>query len=239
MDNSPSPHSLDAICKSNIDFVILDQEHGSISANDLLPLINVAKAHNVAPIVLTSHVNLQLAQTALDAGCYGVQFPNINNLDDAIEASSITKYPPIGTRGFSPFVPASNYTNNGIGWNKEQNNSLSLLLNIEGKESIRQVSSICKLDNIDCLFVGLFDLSKSLGIPGEVKDKRVMDLLREVVELAAINGTSVGTIATSLDDIDQFYEIGVNYIVYMVDMNVLKEAYDTIANRFNAISKSK
>ena len=47
---SPSPHSLDAICKSNIDFVILDQEHGSISANDLLPLINVAKAHNVAPI---------------------------------------------------------------------------------------------------------------------------------------------------------------------------------------------
>ena len=166
-----------------------------------------------------------------------VQFPNINNLDDAIEASPITKYPPIGTRGFHHlFQHLTTQIMESDG--KEQNNSLSLLLNIEG-ESIRQVSSICKLDNIDCLFVGLFDLSKSLGIPGEVKDKRVMDLLREVVELAAINGTSVGTIATSLDDIDQFYEIGVNYIVYMVDMNVLKEAYDTIANRFNAISKSK
>ena len=64
----PSPHSLDAICRSQIDFVILDQEHGSITSSDLLPLINTAIRHNTVPIVRPSNIDLQLCQTALDSG---------------------------------------------------------------------------------------------------------------------------------------------------------------------------
>ena len=166
----PSPHSLDAICRSQIDFVILDQEHGSITSSDLLPLINTAIRHNTVPIVRPSNIDLQLCQTALDSGAFGLQFPNINNKDDACLAASYSKYPPLGIRGFSPFVPASSYLNNGIEWNSSANEDNSIILNIEGKDAIRNAEDICMINDCDCIFIGLFDLSKALGIPGKVKD---------------------------------------------------------------------
>ncbi|MDC2993765.1 aldolase/citrate lyase family protein [bacterium] len=229
----PSCHSLDAICREAIDFVILDQEHGSITQSDLLPLINTSLANQVAPIVRPSLVLKDATQYALDSGAYGVQFPNIDCIEDAHVCVDYVKYPPIGSRGYSPFVPASGYKNNGPAWNQLKNDETILVLNIEGQDAIQDVEKICRLDQVDCIFVGLFDLSKSLGIPGQVNNPKVSNLLQNIVDCARNNGKSVGTIATSNDSMKRCLEMGANYIVYMVDTYMLRHSYSSVLAQFH------
>ena len=117
-----------------------------------MPLVNITTKNNTAPLVRTSNINLQSSQTALDSGAFGIQFPNINNIEDAIEACSCTKYPPLGKRGFSPFVAASDYINNGADWNNQQNADNCVVLNIEGVEAVNNVEEIL-IEDLDCILL--------------------------------------------------------------------------------------
>ncbi len=229
---SPSVHSLNAICSSGIDFVILDQEHGSISANNLLPLINTVRANNCNALVRPASINKYAIQQALDNGADGIQVPNVENERDARRVVEYSKYPPVGTRGYSPFVPSSNYTNNGSKWNIEMNNKLVTGINVEGEEGISNIDLIMKIKELDVIFVGLFDLSKALGIAGDVENILVTEKLKEVIQTGNQYGKSIGTIATSVEHMQFLMKTGVNFIVYMVDMNVLHSSYETIYNRF-------
>ena len=229
---SPSVHSLDAICSSEIDFVILDQEHGSITNNDLLALINTSKSRGVNALVRPSHISKESIQHALDQGADGVQVPNIESKEDAIRVVQYSKYPNLGTRGYSPFVASSNYINNGSEWNNKINKRLITGINVEGKEAIKNIESILEINELDIIFVGLFDLSKAMGIPGQVHDSRVVEKLKSVTKLCRKKNISIGTIATSFEHMNFLLNLGVNFIVYMVDMNVLSNSYRDINKYF-------
>ncbi|MAR84919.1 MAG: hypothetical protein CL869_01825 [Cytophagia bacterium] len=229
---SPSPHSLNAICSSKLDFVILDQEHGAISNNDLLPLINTCKSNKVSCLVRPSSIDKYAIQHALDQGADGIQVPNIESKEDAQKVIEFSKYPPLGSRGYSPFVPSSDYQNNGSEWNYKMNNSLVTGINVEGKEAISNIGDILNLSNLDVVFVGLFDLSKAMGIPGDVHNIKVTNKLKEVINEGKKRNISIGTIATSLDHMEELINLGVNFVVYLVDMNVLKDSYLNIKNSF-------
>ena len=229
---SPSVNSLEAICSAEIDFVILDQEHGAITNKDLLPLINTSKSKGVNVLVRPSHISKESIQHALDQGADGVQVPNIENKNDAMKVIKFSKYPPMGNRGYSPFVPSSNYVNNGSIWNHEMNKKLITGINLEGIEAIENIESILEIEELDIIFVGLFDLSKALGIPGMVDDKSVINKLKHVIKLCKGKNISIGTIATSIENMDFLLQLGVNFIVYMVDMNVLCNSYMQINRSF-------
>ena len=229
---SPSVHSLNAICSSDIDFVILDQEHGAISNNDLLPLINSCKANNVSTLVRPASIDKTAIQHALDQGADGIQVPNIENKSDAQTVLNYAKYPPTGSRGYSPFVPASNYKNNGPNWNDLTNKELITGINVEGEEAIRDIDNILTLENLDIIFVGLFDLSKAMGCPGDVHNPKITKQLKEVVKKGKSQKISIGTIATSTKHMEELISYGVNFIVYLVDMNVLANSYAKICSDF-------
>ena len=233
---SPSPHSLSAICSSRIDFVILDQEHGAISNNDLLPLINTCKSYRVASLVRPPSIDKYAIQHALDQGADGIQVPNIENSEDAQKVVDYSKYPPNGTRGYSPFVPASDYVNNGSKWNVQMNESLVTGINVEGNDAISNIEDILSIPKLDVVFIGLFDLSKALGIPGDVHDKKVTNKLKEVINEGKKRNISIGTIATSENHMKELIDLGINFIVYLVDMNVLKDAYSSINKSFKKLT---
>lgn len=234
---SPSTHSLSAICSSKIDFVILDQEHGAISNNDLLPLINTCKSYNVANLVRPSSIDKYSIQHALDQGADGIQVPNVESIIDAKQVIEFSKYPPMGSRGYSPFVPSSNYINNGAEWNKKMNDNLITGINVEGNDGIKDIKNILSLKDLDIVFVGLFDLSKSMGIPGDIHNPKVIEKLKEVIDEAKKRNISIGTIATSKSHMRELIKFGVNFIVYLVDMHVLNDSYANIKKLFDEYIK--
>ena len=119
-------------------------------------------------------------------------------------------------------------------------NSRSLLItgiNVEGDEAIQNIEEILQLENLDIIFVGLFDLSKAMGIPGDVFNKKVKLKLKDVIEKTKKKNISIGTIATSKDHINELISLGVNFIVYLVDMNVLSNAYTEIKESFDKFNE--
>ena len=139
---SPSPHSLNAICSSKIDFVILDQEHGAISNNDLLPLINTCKSNKVSCLVRPSSIDKYAIQHA-GSGADGIR----SKCGEQRAASyRFFKYP-FGSRGYSPFVPSSTQNHDQIGIINE---FTVTGINVEGKDVPANISDIL-LTNLDVI----------------------------------------------------------------------------------------
>ena len=231
---SNSNKVLDSICSSGIDFAILDNEHGSISSTDLESLVITCKSRKVTSIFRPSNNDLGKIQHALDAGCNGIQVPNVESKKMAEDVVRNVKYPPIGNRGFSPFVPVGNYDkdNSQSIIDKGINNTI-ICINIEGADGIKDFKNIIKTQFIDIAFIGVFDITKMLGIPGQIENEKVKNILKECAHVAKEEGKFIGTIATSLNQAKEYIDLGMKYIVYSVDMYEIKKVYSSVIDVLN------
>ena len=191
------------------------------------------ESRGVSPIMRVGDIERSFIQNALDIGMHGIQVPNVDTKQNAADVVKFSKYPPMGDRGFSPFTRAGDYSiHNATTLTKTANKNTAVILNIEGKDAVRNFDAILAVENADVYFVGLFDLSKALGVPGEVSHPKVIEALGEIINKADAAGKYVGTIATSQEKMQQFLQMGVKYMVYLVDCEILRSGYESIVNSF-------
>lgn len=231
----PSVVTADIIASSGLDFMILDREHGPLSFETAQAMAMACDSRGVSPLMRVGDIERSFIQNALDIGVHGVQVPNVDTAIQARDVVRLSKYPPLGERGFSPFTRAGDYSiHNGSRLTQTANENTAVVLNIEGNDAVAHLDEILEVKGPDVIFVGLFDLSKALGIPGQVDDARVLELLRQIVDKAKRCGIHVGTIATNHEKVRAFVGMGMSYIVYLVDCDVLRGAYSEAAEVFRA-----
>jgi len=224
---------VDIIASTGLNFIVIDAEHGSISYETAQTFVSICQSHNVSPIMRLGEVNESLILRALDIGVHGVQIPNIQTVDDAKLLVRYAKYPPIGNRGLSPYTKAGLYdVKNAARLVETANSNTILIANIEDETGLKNIESIVKVDGLDVVFIGLFDLSKSLGIPGEVRHERVLSKLEWAVDIVHKFGKKIGSIATTPEMLTLLKSKGVDYITYSVDSGVVKESYQSIVKKF-------
>ena len=206
----------------------MDQYHLKHSRNG-----NGMRVKNVSPIMRVGGIIEADILKALDIGMHGIQIPNVHSVDDVKKIIELSKYPPLGNRGFSPFTRAGNYSiNSSTSLTKKANKNSLVAINIEGLEAIENIDKILKINELDIVFIGLFDLSKALGIPGQVKDKKVTELLKSLTSKINKAGKYPGTIATSESDLSKYQKIGLKYILYLVDCEMLRNSYSEVVGKF-------
>ena len=224
---------IDVIASSGIDFIIVDAEHGAFSYESAQTLVSVCESYQVSPIMRVGEINESLILRALDIGMHGVQLPNIRTAQDAQAFVQYAKYPPQGVRGFSPYTKAGLYdVSNAKTMPKLANDNTLLIANIEDETGLNNLDEISKIPGIDIIFIGLFDLSKSLGIPGDIENQCVIDKLDEAVNIIHQNGKKVGSIASTPEMLKILKGKKLDYITYSVDTGVIKNAYQLIINEF-------
>lgn len=235
--SSPTCHEL--IASSGLDFFIIDREHGTSSFETIIHSIAMCENRGVSPIVRVPEISLSEIQRALDAGAHGLHIPNISEENQVEKIIQYTKYPPLGDRGFSPFTRAAGYTskNSKIQMEKANENTF-IAIHVEGVEGIKNLDCFLKYPEIDVIFIGLYDLSKSLGLTGDVFHEKVQNFLTETTLKIQKNGKFVGTIASTLDQLEKFLELGINYITYSVDCDVLLQSYSSIVSLFREKKES-
>jgi len=225
---------VDVIASSGIDFIIIDAEHGSISYETAQTMISICESYNVTPIMRVGEINESLILRALDIGSHGVQLPNITTAEDAKSFVNFAKYPPVGVRGFSPYTKAGLYdVANGKEMPKIANLNTILIANVEGQEGIDNLQEIVQVNGIDVIFIGLFDMSKSLGITGDVQNPKVIQKLDEAIDVIHKYGKKVGTIASNLDMLTVLKDKKIDYLTYSVDTGMIKESYVNMIDKFN------
>ena len=229
------PLFIKAIGKSGFDFVILDNEHGPNSLRDTYPLILASQVTGIYPIVRVGKLSDIEIQRTLDLGVAGVQIPQIKTKEDAEHARAYSKFYPKGMRGVCRFVSAADcgFMDKDIYFQKQ--NEVTVIIHIEGVEGIQHIDDIIKVEDIDVIFIGPYDLSQSLGIPGEIDNPKLTREIEKLVEKCRKEQKHTGIYADDVAKAKHYKSLGIKYIAVSVDVNLLGQKCFELANQLNSL----
>jgi len=221
---------------AGFDFVIIDLEHGPISIENCQNMIRAAENSGIYPIVRVPENNEKQFLRVLDIGAQGVEVPEINNRKQAEDLVRYAYYSPLGERGVCKFVRAAHYTNiEPDNHFKNSNDNVVTIAHIEGEEGIVNLNQILEVEELDIIFIGPYDLSQSMGIPGRVNDPKVVNKMEEVVATCNKAGKIVGTFVESPAMTEKWVEAGVKYIAYSVDVGLIYEKFSSVLQQCKKI----
>ncbi len=217
---------------AGFDFVIIDEEHGPISVENAQNMIRAAESVNITPVIRVGNNDEALILRALDIGAQGIEIPQINSRSDAVRAVKSVKYSPQGERGVCRYVRAANYSSmDKFEYFKSANDETMIIAHIEGVEGINNLDEILSVSGIDVIFIGPYDLSQSLGVPGEVSHPLVTEKMKEVVLKCKENKVAVGTFADDVETAKSWISLGVQYMAFSVDVGIFYETSKNIINK--------
>jgi 4-hydroxy-2-oxoheptanedioate aldolase len=207
------------------DFVVVDCEHSAIAMSALPEFVRAGECGGV-PVIVRVEDNLPaLIQHALDAGAAGVQIPQIASGDAAERAVRAARFHPGGERGFNPFVRAAKFSAEPVEeFLRRSNTETVVVLQVESAGGLAAIDSVAGQPGLDVIFVGPYDLSQSLGIPGDVGNELVFRAGAEIVARAEVLGKAVGVFVNSAELASRWMAAGVRYICYSVDSVLLLAA---------------
>ncbi len=171
------------MAKMGFDWLTVDLEHSAITLEQAQQLIQIIELSGVVPLVRVGENDHNLIKRVMDMGAHGVIVPMVNNRDEAIKAVSAVKYPPMGIRGVG-LARAQGY---GMEFEKYKNwvNKHSVVIvQIEHITAVENLVEILSVGGVDGFIVGPYDLTGSLGRPGEFEHPDMKRLLKNIMEVA-------------------------------------------------------
>jgi len=222
----PAADVTEIIGRAGLDFVIVDTEHGMFGVDSMMPLVRTCDAVALASMIRVPCNQADRITQALDFGASAVMVPMIQNQEAARQAVSAAKYHPQGSRGVCPFARSAGYhALDDPDYYDRSNAQTAVVLQIEGTEGLANLDRILEVAHIDGIFIGPFDLSQSLGIPGQVTDARVLDALQDIIERAGAKGIAVGNFAVTLEQAHNYIARGVRFVAFGTDAGIVTEAF--------------
>jgi len=214
-----APEFIEIIGHAGFDFCILDMEHGPAQPETLQNLIRAAEVSGVLPIVRTRDRSPESVAQPLDLGAAGIEVPQVGSRAEAEAVLDAAKFAPAGHRGVCRFVRAAKFSAlNRDAYFAEANTAL-VILQLEGTH-LAEYEKIAELPGVDILFIGPYDLSQALGIPGKIEDPRVLEEMRKIIAVAKRKGKTIGVFADTLPQAQRWIAAGVQYIAYSVDVGL-------------------
>lgn len=213
------------------DFVVIDGEHAQLSPPMLPQFVRAATVAGIAAIVRVPSNEPAHIQHALDCGASGVQVPQIGSVEDARRAVRAARFHPLGSRGLNVFVRAADFSLDRE-FIARANEETTLVLQVESAEGVAAVEEIAAIPGVDAVFIGPYDLSQSLGIPGQVSDELVFEAGRRIARAVAGAGVALGVFTNSEADARRWLDVGVRYLCYSVDVVLLVNAMKTAREQF-------
>ena len=226
--NCAYPAFIEICGLAGFDFAVIDLEHGPLDTLVAEDLCRAADCVGLSPLIRTRKNDAPQIQRALDIGSAGVQVPQIETKEDAAAVVRGAKYSPLGMRGLSFNTRAGLYTAAGSNITEELNRESLVVVQVEGDRGIANLKEIIAVPHIDVVFIGPYDLSQSLGIPGQVKDSRVIEMMTKAVEDIRQAGKVAGTFADNPETAKQWISLGVQYVAIGVDVAIFLRACQSL-----------
>ena len=199
-------------------------------------LVRAAQVSGILPIVRVKESCSSVMGEVLDIGAGGVQIPQITEKSEAEKIIQLTKFHPMGSRGVCRFVRAANYSSKDrFEYFKEANEAL-VIVQLEGKKALENVCEILQVKGIDIVFIGPYDLSQSLGFPGQIDHPEVEAKMLEIVAKCSEKGIAVGTFTDTVENAKKWQEFGIKYISYSVDAGIF---YDAVSSIVKSIGETR
>ena len=220
---------VEILTQASFDWIAIDVEHNLISLDTLRHLIIAGQANNTAMFVRVAKNDEVSIKYALDAGADGIIVPMINSAKEAKEAVSYAYYPPKGKRGVG-LSRAQGYGDNFniyLDWVEKE---LTVIGQIEHINAINDLDSITKVDGLDALMIGPYDLSSSMGYPGQFDHPDVKKAIEKFNMVCNKNQMSSGLHIVPIEEnrIVEAVKENYSFIAFGTDFNFMKASLKSI-----------
>jgi 4-hydroxy-2-oxoheptanedioate aldolase len=222
--NGLSVEMVEIMGLAGFDFITIDSEHAPSSDETNRLLVMAGESRNTPVFIRTPNKFHSSILRSLDIGAQGLLLPQVNSAEEAQEIVRAAKYYPEGFRG----VGLGRGADYGIGVNlgeyfRQSNDNLLIAVQCENTAGVPHLDAIASVPGVDVIFVGPFDLSQSLGIPGQINAPPVKEIIKTVLDLCARCGKYAGIFTFSVVEAKQYAAMGFRYIIAGSDLNYLGE----------------
>jgi 2-dehydro-3-deoxyglucarate aldolase len=174
----PSPEITEIFADTGFDWLFIDMEHAPLDAANVQRILQ-AGGKNIAGIIRLPANDPIWIKKALDIDPAGIMLPLVNTAEEAANAVKWSKYPPQGTRS----VGVGRVHRYGATLQQvieTANEKTAIVVQVEHIQAVQNIDDIVSVEGVDAVLIGPYDLSASLGIPGQVSDPRVTEAIEKV-----------------------------------------------------------
>ena len=206
------------------DFALFDTEHSGFGFETIKNVLRFMQAADVPTIVRVPSMEYNHIARAADMGAEGIMVPMVGTADQAREVLASLKYHPEGSRGVALGIAHDRYTQ-GPTLEKlaAANKRTTLFTQIETAEGVENAEDIAAVNGVDCLWIGHFDLSSSLGIPGEFEHKLFKDAVKTVTKACEKHNKALGRLVPTVEEGIKLNKAGHDFICYSGDVWALQQ----------------
>jgi len=208
--------------KSGVDFVGIDIEHSTYSLDQCRDVISASQAEGSLCLPRIASHNMEAIKRLLDSGADGIIAPMVSNVEQAQNIVNWVKYPPVGKRSFG-VARAQGYGFDFAEYTENWNETSSVIVQIEDIEGIENIDAIAATNGVDGCMAGPYDLSGSLGVPGQIDSLEVREACKKVIAACKKAGKACGThlVEPNIEDIERAVEDGFGFIILSSDVFLL------------------
>jgi len=216
------PSITETFAKAGFDFLAIDMEHSTITMPEAKGIITASQFYDVPCIPRpVSHSN-DFIKPLLEFGADGILIQMVNNSDDVEKLIKNIKYPPVGNRSYG-VNRAQGYGFDFDSYINDWNNNSIFMIQVESINAVENIESILSHDEIDAVMIGPYDISGSLGVPGQLNHPDVINASKKVIKACEKYGKSCGTQLNdpNLKNIDALFELGYTFAILGSDLFIL------------------
>jgi 2-dehydro-3-deoxyglucarate aldolase/4-hydroxy-2-oxoheptanedioate aldolase len=210
-----STEMIEIFCQAGFDWLFVDLEHSALSIRDAQLLLQAADA-TVPCLVRIPASDAVWIKKALDIGAAGIIAPQVLTAEHARQAVAACRYPPQGVRSVG-IARAHGYGAGFADYVASANDEVVTVLQIEHIEAVANMTEIVAVPGIDCLFVGPYDLSASMGKLGQVGDPDVQRAIATVRQHARQAGIPLGIFGATAEAVRPFIQCGYTLLAVGID----------------------
>ena len=207
------------------EFILFDMEHTALDLPEVKRLVACCRGLDLPPYVRVPATDYHFIAHALDAGATGIMVPMVETVEQAEFIVSCTRYPPAGRRGAAFGFAHDDYTGGDVAAKVAAANARTLVMAlIETERGAANVEAIAAVPGIDVLWLGHFDLTNFMGIPGEFEHPAFEAAVRAIGQAAQRHGKLAATLASTPAWAGRFHAIGFRMFAYGLDVQLFQQA---------------
>ncbi|MEQ8290483.1 MAG: aldolase/citrate lyase family protein [Gammaproteobacteria bacterium] len=210
----PSAEICEVLAEIGYDWLFIDAEHGAFNPQQAQGMLQAAAP---TPCVIRVPAGEPIwIKKALDIGAAGVIVPQVHTAEQARTIIHNCKYSPAGDRGVG-IGRAHKYGLEFERYLKHANEETAVILQAESEQAIANIDEIAALDGVDAILIGPYDLSASLGKPGEINDPVVQNAIDKVISACQHNDIKLGYFGVTAEAVLPYKAKGFTLLTVGVD----------------------